>query len=66
VALRRMRDRTRGTIVNVGLALAYRAIPLQSAYYAAKVAVRGFSDAQRSGLLHYGLRVHVTICDCQR
>ncbi len=60
-ALRRMRDRNRGTIVNVGSALAYRAIPLQSAYCAAKFAVRGFTDALRSELLHDGLRVHVTM-----
>jgi short-subunit dehydrogenase len=58
-ALRRMRDRNHGTIVNVGSALAYRAIPLQSAYCAAKFAVRGFTDALRSELLHDGLRVHV-------
>ncbi len=60
-ALRRMRDRNRGTIVNVGSALAYRAIPLQSAYCAAKFAVRGFTDALRSELLHDGLNVHVTM-----
>jgi len=60
-ALRRMRDRDRGTIVNVGSALAYRAIPLQSAYCAAKFAVRGFTDALRSELLHDGLNVHVTM-----
>ena len=53
--------RNRGTIVNVGSALAYRAIPLQSAYCAAKFAVRGFTDALRSELLHDGLRVHVTM-----
>jgi hypothetical protein len=41
--------------------LAYRAIPLQSAYCAAKFAVRGFTDALRSELLHDGLRVHVTM-----
>jgi len=50
-----------GTIVNVGSALAYRAIPLQSAYCAAKFAVRGFTDALRSELLHDGLRVHLTM-----
>jgi short-subunit dehydrogenase len=60
-ALRRMRDRNRGTIVNVGSALAYRAVPLQSAYCAAKFAVRGFTDALRSELLHDGLRVHITM-----
>ena len=51
-ALKRMRPRNRGTIVNVGSALAYRAIPLQSAYCGAKFAVRGFTDALRSELMH--------------
>jgi NAD(P)-dependent dehydrogenase (short-subunit alcohol dehydrogenase family) len=60
-ALRRMRDRDHGTIVNVGSALSYRAIPLQSAYCAAKFAVRGFTDSLRSELLHDGLRVHITM-----
>ena len=44
-ALRRMRPRDRGVIVQVGSALAYRAIPLQSAYCGAKHAIRGFADA---------------------
>jgi short-subunit dehydrogenase len=61
VALSRMRARNRGTIVNVGSALAYRAIPLQSAYCGAKFAVRGFTDALRSELLHDGVNVHVTM-----
>jgi NADP-dependent 3-hydroxy acid dehydrogenase YdfG len=51
-ALGRMRSRNRGTIVNVGSALAYRAIPLQSVYCGAKHAVRGFTDALRSELMH--------------
>jgi len=51
-ALRRMRPRNRGTIVQIGSALSYRAIPLQSAYCAAKFAVRGFTDALRSELEH--------------
>ena len=51
-ALRRMRRRDRGTIVNVGSALAYRAIPLQSVYCGAKYAVRGFTDSLRTELLH--------------
>jgi len=51
-ALRQMRPRGRGTIVQVGSALAYRGIPLQSAYCGAKHAIRGFSDAVRSELLH--------------
>jgi NAD(P)-dependent dehydrogenase (short-subunit alcohol dehydrogenase family) len=51
-ALRHMRQRDRGTIVNVGSALAYRAIPLQSVYCGAKYAVRGFTDALRTELIH--------------
>lgn len=60
-ALRRMLPRDRGTIVQVGSALAYRSIPLQSAYCAAKFAVRGFTDALRSELIHERSRVHVTM-----
>ena len=52
IALDLMRPRDRGTIVNIGSALAYRAIPLQSAYCGAKYAVRGFTDALRSELIH--------------
>jgi short-subunit dehydrogenase len=51
-ALRRMRPRDRGVVVQAGSALAYRAIPLQSAYCGAKHAIRGFSDALRVELLH--------------
>ena len=51
-ALRHMGKRGSGTIVQVGSALAYRAIPLQSAYCGAKHAVRGFTDALRSELIH--------------
>ncbi|MBW8890052.1 MAG: SDR family oxidoreductase [Fibrobacteres bacterium] len=58
-ALRRMRPRDRGTIVLVGSALAYRGIPLQSAYCASKHAIQGFMDSLRSELLHVGSRVHV-------
>lgn len=47
-AQRRMRGHNRGTIVQVGLALSYRAIPLQSAYCGAKFAIRGFTDALRT------------------
>lgn len=60
-ALRRMLPRDRGTIVQVGSALAYRSIPLQSAYCAAKHAVEGFTESLRSELLHDGSRVHVTM-----
>jgi NAD(P)-dependent dehydrogenase (short-subunit alcohol dehydrogenase family) len=59
-ALSRMRSRDRGTIVQVGSALARRSIPLQSAYCAAKHAVRGFTESLRSELLHDRSRVHVT------
>jgi short-subunit dehydrogenase len=52
VALAHMHPRNRGTIINVGSALAYRAIPLQSAYCGAKFAIRGFTDSLRSELLH--------------
>jgi len=59
-ALRRMRARDDGTIVQIGSALAYRSIPLQSAYCAAKAAIRGFTDSLRSELIHDGSRVRVT------
>lgn len=60
-ALRRMRPRNRGTIVQVGSALAYRGIPLQSAYCAAKHAVQGMQDSLRAELLHDGSNVHTTM-----
>ncbi|MES2264091.1 MAG: SDR family oxidoreductase [Pseudomonadota bacterium] len=60
-ALRRMRARNRGTIVQVGSALAYRAIPLQSAYCGAKHALRGFTDALRCELRHDGSAVRLTM-----
>jgi NAD(P)-dependent dehydrogenase (short-subunit alcohol dehydrogenase family) len=60
-ALRRMRPRNRGTIVQVGSALAYRGIPLQSAYCAAKHAIEGFCDSLRAELRHDRSRVHVTM-----
>jgi len=56
-ALKRMKPRDRGTIVQVGSALAYRGIPLQSAYCAAKHAVQGFHDSLLSELLHEGSKV---------
>jgi short-subunit dehydrogenase len=59
-ALRRMLPRDRGTIVQVGSALAYRSIPLQAAYCAAKHAVHGFTQSLRTELLHEGSRVRVT------
>ncbi|HTH62258.1 MAG TPA: SDR family oxidoreductase [Paraburkholderia sp.] len=62
-ALSRMRARNRGTIVNVGSALAYRAVPLQSAYCGAKFAIRGFTASLRSELLHERCNVDVTMVD---
>lgn len=62
-ALKRMRPRNRGTIVQVGSALAYRAIPLQSAYCAAKHAIRGFTESLRTELLHDGSKVQVTLVE---
>jgi NAD(P)-dependent dehydrogenase (short-subunit alcohol dehydrogenase family) len=59
-ALKRMLPRDRGTIVNVGSALAYRGIPLQSAYCGAKHAIQGFTESLCSELLHDGSNVHVT------
>jgi short-subunit dehydrogenase len=60
-ALRRMRPRNRGTIVQVGSALSYRAIPLQAPYCGAKFAIRGFTDALRSELLHDRSGIHITM-----
>jgi NAD(P)-dependent dehydrogenase (short-subunit alcohol dehydrogenase family) len=60
-ALRRMVPRDRGTVVQVGSALAYRAIPLQSAYCGAKFAIRGFTDSVRTELLHDGSNVWITM-----
>jgi NAD(P)-dependent dehydrogenase (short-subunit alcohol dehydrogenase family) len=59
-ALRRMRPRNRGTIVQVGSALAYRAIPLQAAYCGAKHALRGFTDSLRCELMSERSNVWVT------
>jgi NAD(P)-dependent dehydrogenase (short-subunit alcohol dehydrogenase family) len=60
-ALRRMRARNAGTIVQVGSALSYRAIPLQSAYCGAKFGIRGFTDSIRVELRHEGSAVHITM-----
>jgi NAD(P)-dependent dehydrogenase (short-subunit alcohol dehydrogenase family) len=60
-ALRRMRPRDRGVIVQVGSALAYRSIPLQAAYCGAKSAVRGFTDSVRCELLHDGSNVRIAM-----
>lgn len=61
VALAQMRSRNRGTIINVGSALAYRAIPLQAVYCGAKFAVRGFTDALRSELIHDNCAINLVM-----
>jgi NAD(P)-dependent dehydrogenase (short-subunit alcohol dehydrogenase family) len=62
-ALRRMLPRDRGTIVQVGSALAYRSIPLQAAYCGAKSGIRGFTESLRTELLHDGSNVHLTMVE---
>lgn len=59
-ALRRMRPRDRGVIIQVGSALAYRAIPLQAPYCAAKHAIRAFTDSVRCELIHDESNVRIT------
>jgi short-subunit dehydrogenase len=59
-ALKRMHARNRGVIVQVGSALAYRSIPLQSPYCGAKHAIIGFTDSIRSELIHDKSNVHIT------
>jgi NAD(P)-dependent dehydrogenase (short-subunit alcohol dehydrogenase family) len=60
-ALARMKPRDRGTIVQVGSALGYRAIPLQSAYCGAKHAINGFTESVRTELLHDHSHVKISI-----
>lgn len=60
-ALRRMRPRDRGSIVQVGSALAYRAIPLQASYCAAKHAIEGFTESLRTELRHEGSNVRLSM-----
>src|SRR6201997_3013573 len=60
-ALKRMLPRDRGTIVQVGSALVYRSIPLQSAYCAAKHAIAGFTDSLRCELIHDKSNVRITM-----
>ncbi|MCS6303591.1 MAG: SDR family oxidoreductase [Nitrospira sp.] len=59
-AVRRMRERNKGKIIQVGSALAYRSIPLQSAYCGAKHAIQGFTDSLRSELIHDGSHIDIT------
>ena len=60
-ALKHMRRRNRGVIICIGSALAYRSIPFQGPYCAAKAAVRGFIDSLRSELLYEGSNIRLTI-----
>jgi NAD(P)-dependent dehydrogenase (short-subunit alcohol dehydrogenase family) len=60
-ALDRMRPRNRGSVVNIGSALAFVGIPLQSAYCAAKFACRGFFESTRAELLHDGSAVKMSM-----
>jgi NAD(P)-dependent dehydrogenase (short-subunit alcohol dehydrogenase family) len=60
-ALKYLKPRDRGTIVQVGSALAYRGIPLQSAYCGAKHGIQGFTESLRCELLHEHSNVHVTM-----
>jgi NAD(P)-dependent dehydrogenase (short-subunit alcohol dehydrogenase family) len=60
-ALKRMLPRDRGVIIQVGSALAYRGIPLQSAYCGAKHAIQGFTESVRCELLHDGSNVKITM-----
>jgi NAD(P)-dependent dehydrogenase (short-subunit alcohol dehydrogenase family) len=59
-ALRRMLPRNQGTIIQIGSALSYRSIPLQSAYCAAKHAINGFTDSLRCELYHDQSNVKIT------
>lgn len=60
-ALKRMMPRDHGKIVQVGSALAYRSIPLQSAYCGAKHAINGFTDSIRCELIHHNSQVQITV-----
>ncbi|HEY9179539.1 MAG TPA: SDR family oxidoreductase [Candidatus Baltobacteraceae bacterium] len=60
-AIKRMRPRNRGTIVQVGSALCYRSIPLQSPYCGAKSAIRGFTDSLRCELIHHRSNIKLTM-----
>ena len=60
-ALKRMRPRDRGKIIQIGSALAYRGIPLQSAYCSAKHAIQGLCDSIRAELIHDGSNVKLTM-----
>ena len=61
IALQRMTAKGEGSIVTVGAAIAYRGVPLQTAYSGAKFALRGFTEAVQSELRHAGSRIHVAM-----
>lgn len=60
-ALRHMKPRDEGTLIQIGSALAYRSIPLQSAYCGSKAAIRGFTDSLRCELIHEKSKVRVSM-----
>src|ERR1051326_1445955 len=60
-ALKHMSRKDSGVLIQIGSALAYRSIPLQSAYCASKAAIRGFTDSLRSELLHDNSRIRLTM-----
>ena len=62
-ALKVMGPRGHGKIIQMGSALAYRGIPLQSAYCGAKHAIRGFTDSLRTELLHDGSKIQIAMVD---
>ncbi len=62
-ALRSMRPRRSGRIIQIGSALAYRGIPLQSAYCGAKHAIRGFTDSLRAELMHERSAIRISIVE---
>src|SRR4051812_11485511 len=62
-ALRHMRPVDRGQIIQIGSALAYRGIPLQSAYCGAKYAIRGFTDSLRTELIHERSHIRLTMME---
>jgi short-subunit dehydrogenase len=62
-ALKSMRPRRAGRIIQIGSALAYRGLPLQSAYCGAKHAIRGFTDSLRSELMHEQSGIRISIVE---
>ncbi|MDR4306063.1 SDR family oxidoreductase [Chelatococcus sambhunathii] len=62
-ALKHMKPRDGGCVIQIGSALAYRGLPLQSAYCGAKHAIRGFSESVRSELIHDGSSVRLMMVD---